>query len=89
MAPRIERYKTDPLGGVRVAECSQALRVLIYGGASTMLFEREVQKVARNNALRAEVVEQTGTRRWVGSETYAGVEIVKAICAFARKRAST
>jgi len=89
VAARIERYKTERLGGVSIAEGSPALRVVIYGDGSTMLLERQIQEVARNNGSRAEVTERAGVRRRVGSETYVGVGMIDAICAFARERAST
>jgi hypothetical protein len=87
VAARIERYTWDRLGGLRPQADSHTLRVVIYGDASTMLLERDVQAVARNNGSRAMAIERNGARRRVGSETYAGVAMVDAICAFAQRQA--
>ncbi len=89
VAARIAGYKTDVLGGVSILEGSPTLRVVIYGDDAAMLLEHEVLQVAENNGSRAEVVEQAGVRRGVGSETYVGVGMIDAICAFAREREST
>jgi hypothetical protein len=87
VAARIERYTWDRLGGLWPDAGSQTLRVVIYGDASSMLLERQVQKVAKNNGSRATAIERDGALRTVGSETYAGVAMVDPICAFARAHA--
>jgi hypothetical protein len=87
VAARIERYKTDVLGKVAIVEGSPTLRIVIYGEDAAMPLEHEVQHVAKRNGSRAEVVEQGGVRRFVGSETYVGVGVIDAICDFARDRA--
>lgn len=89
VAARIEGYKRDVLGGVSILEGSATLRIVIYGDGAAMLLEHEVQQVAKNNGSHAEVVEQSGVRRRVGSETYVGLGMVDDICAFARERVST
>jgi hypothetical protein len=85
VAARFPAYKTQVLGGVRISEGSQSLRVMIYGDGSAMPLEREIQQFARNVGSRAEVAEN-GAVRYVGDETYVGVEMADAICAFARQR---
>lgn len=89
VAGRLPRYKTDVLGGVRVVDGSPTLHVLVYGNSPVMLLEREIQEVARSHGSRAQVVDETGVRRPVGSETYVGVGMVDALCTFARERRST
>lgn len=84
VAARIERYTRDRLGGLWPQADSHKLRVVIYGDASTMLLERQVQAVARNNGSQAKAIEQDGALRPVGGETYVGVAMVDAICAFAQ-----
>jgi hypothetical protein len=84
LAARIAAYKSQLLGGVRISAGSQSLRVVIYGDSSAMLLEREIQQVARSRGSRAQVVNE-GDVGNVGDETYAGVEIIDAICAFARE----
>jgi hypothetical protein len=86
VAARIERYKSDVLGRVSILAGSPTLRIVIYGDGAAMLLEHEVQHVAKNHGLHAEVVEQSGVRRRVGDETYVGVGMIDAICAFARDR---
>jgi hypothetical protein len=83
VAARLAAYKTQVLGGVRIAERSQSLRVVIYGDGSAMLLEREIQEVAKRIGSRAQAVDEGGAR-YVGDETYVGVEMIGAICAFAR-----
>lgn len=85
VAARITTYKTQVLGGVPIAVRSPTLRVVIYGDSSVMLLEGEIQAFARSIGSRAEVV-QEGHMRYVGDETYVGVEMIDAICAFARQR---
>jgi hypothetical protein len=85
VAARLPAYKTEVLGGVEIVERSQNLRVVIYGDGSAMLLEREIQEVAKRIGSRAQVVEEDRAR-YVGNETYVGVEMIGAICAFARKR---
>ena len=89
VAARIALYRTQVLGGVRIAKGSQNLRVVIYGDGCTMLLEREVKEVAGNIGLRAQVVDEAGVRRYVGSEAYVGVEMIDAICSLARQRERT
>jgi hypothetical protein len=84
VAARIEAYKRELLGGVGIAEGSQSLRVVIYGDGAAMLLEHEIQDFARGIGSRAEVVEEPGAR-YVGDETYVGVNMIGAICAFARQ----
>jgi hypothetical protein len=86
VAARMARYKTEVLGGVHIVEGSQNLRAVIFGDGPAMLLERDIKEVARNIGRRAEVADETGVRRRVGSETYVGVEIIDPICAFARQR---
>jgi hypothetical protein len=89
LAARLPRYKTDVLGGVSVVDGSPTLHVLVYGNGPVMLLEREIQQVARSHGSRAQVVDETGVRRRVGSETYVGVDMIDALCTFARERQST
>jgi len=89
VAARLPSYKTDVLGGVSVVDGTPTLRVLIYGNGSAMLLEREIQQVARSHGSRAQVVDETGVRRRVGSETYVGAGMIDALCTFARERQST
>jgi hypothetical protein len=87
IAARIERYKTEPLGGVTIVDSSPALRLVVYGDGPTMLLEREVQQVAQRAGSRAELVaEVDGRRQPVGRETYVGVGVCEAVSAFARER---
>ena len=53
-----------------------------------MLLEPEIQEAARDIGSRAQVVEEAGVR-YVGDETYVGVEMIDALCAFARQRERT
>jgi hypothetical protein len=85
VAARLPAYKTEVLGGVEIVEHSQNLRVVIYEDGSAMLLEREIQEVAKRIGSRAQVVEEDRAR-YVGNETYVGVEMIDVICAFARKR---
>jgi hypothetical protein len=87
VAARIAAYKKEVLGGVPIVERSQSLRVVIYGDGSMMPLEREIQEVARSLGRRAQkVVDGLGVRP-VGGETYAGgIEMIDAICAFARQK---
>lgn len=89
VAARLPRFKTDVLGGVSVVDGSPTLRVLVYGDGPAMLLERELQQVARSHGTRAQVVDETGVQRRVGSETYVGVGMIDALCAFAQERLST
>jgi hypothetical protein len=88
VAARFPAYKREVLGGVSILEGSQTLRVMIYGDGSAMLLERKIQQFAKKIGSRAEVVEQ-GRVRYVGDETYVGVEMIDAICDFARLRERT
>jgi hypothetical protein len=54
-----------------------------------MLVEHEIQQVARSHGSRAQVVNDTGVQRRIGSETYVGVGAIDALCTFARERQST
>lgn len=87
VAPRIERYTWDRLGGLWPEPGGHTLRVVIYGDGSTMLLERQVQAVARDRGSRARAIDRDGALRRVGSETYAGVGLADAICAFAQAHA--
>jgi hypothetical protein len=58
---------------------------MIYGDGSAMLLEREIQQFAGDIGSRAQVVEEAGVR-YVGNETYVGIEMADAICTFARHR---
>jgi hypothetical protein len=80
VAARLPRYKTEVLGGVRVVDGSPTLRILVYGTGPAILWEREIQQVARRHASRAQVIDETGVRRRVGSETYVGVGMIDALC---------
>jgi hypothetical protein len=88
VAARIDAYKSEPLGGLEIAEGSPTLRIVIYGDGSAMLVERDLHKFARSIGSRVEVVEEDGRRHFHRSdETYVGVEMIDALCAFAQERA--
>ena len=53
-----------------------------------MVSERELKQVARENGVHLERVDEGGARRPVTTESYAGVAMIEAICAFARDRVS-
>jgi hypothetical protein len=82
------RYDEEGIAGVNITKSSLALRVVIYGHGPSMVSERELKQVARKNAVLLERVDEGGTRRPVTRESYAGVAMIEAICAFARERAS-
>jgi hypothetical protein len=88
LAPRIVRYAEEGIKGVEIAKGSLALRVVIYGRGPAMMSERELKQVATKNATLLERVDEVGRRRAVTTESYAGVAIIKAVCAFARERES-
>jgi hypothetical protein len=85
VAARFPAYKTQVLGGVEIVGGTQTLRLMIYGDGSAMLLEREIQQFAGDIGSRAQVVEEAGVR-YVGNETYVGIEMADAICTFARHR---
>jgi hypothetical protein len=84
VASRLPPYRRDVLGGVPIVDGSQTLRVVVYGSGPTMLLERDMQRVARCSGSRAEVVDEAGARRRVGSETYSGTGMVEELCSLAR-----
>jgi hypothetical protein len=55
---------------------------------SAMLLESEVQELARSIGSRAQVLDK-GDVRYVGDETYLSVEMIRFLCAFARKHKRT
>lgn len=87
LAARITRYKTEPLNRVPIVAGSQELRVAIYG--STMLSEDDIKTVAtESGGVPVKWIDKDGRRFTVSGtrkETYVGVELVDAICAFARQ----
>jgi hypothetical protein len=73
---------------VSIAEDSLALRVVIYGAGPAMMREPVLLKEAARLSARLELVdEQKVARRWVGRESFVGVEMVAALATFARERA--
>lgn len=88
VAARLPEYKRRVLGGMQIVDGSPTLHVLVYGDGPTMVFEHDLQKVARSRGARAHVVDETGVQRRVGSETYVGVGMVDSLCTFARERLS-
>lgn len=88
LAPRIGRYDDEGIAGVSITKDSLALRVVIYGHGPSMVSERELKQVARENGVHLERVDEGGARRPVTTESYAGVAMIEAICAFARDRVS-
>ena len=89
VAARLNRYMHDPLGGVRIVARSHSLRLLVWGHGSSMILEREIQRVARQAGSRAMVVAEDGPPRRVGSETFAGLVPVETLSTFARGRTVT
>jgi hypothetical protein len=88
LAPRVGQYDVRGFAGVSITKDSVALRVVIYGHGLSMVSEGELKQVARKNGTLLERVDEGGARRPVTTESYAGVAMIEAICAFARGRAS-
>lgn len=89
LAARFAAYKTDPLDKVPIVACSQELRVAIYGEGSTMPSEADIKAVAASSGTPVKWIDKDGRRSTVSGsrkESYVGVEIIDAICAFARQR---
>ncbi len=88
LAPRIVVYQEAEIRGVSITPGSLALRVAIYGHGPSMVSEGELKQVAKKNGMLLERVHESGARRPVTTESYAGDAIIEAIYAYACNRAA-
>jgi hypothetical protein len=84
LAPRLVRYDEEGIAGVHLTKGSLVLRLVVYGHGQSMIREGELKQVASRNAPVLERADELGNRRQVTTESYAGAEVVNAICAYAR-----